>query len=46
MVSGVLVIALFNILMGILILAFPNFLRFIVGAYFLISGILMLIFNV
>jgi len=46
MVSGTLILALFNILMGILILAFPNFLRFIIGAYFLISGLLMIIFNI
>ncbi len=44
MVSTTLIIALLNILFGLLVLMFPSFLRIIVGIYFILSGILMLIF--
>ena len=46
MVSVTLIIALVNILFGLLILIFPPFLRIIVGVYFLLSGLLMLVFGI
>ena len=42
MVALSLIIALMNILFGVLILSFPSFLRVIIGTYFLLNGILML----
>ncbi|HLC58438.1 MAG TPA: DUF3096 domain-containing protein [Candidatus Nanoarchaeia archaeon] len=45
MILSVTIIAMVTILFGILVLAFPNFLRLIVGLYFIISGLLMLLFN-
>jgi len=45
MVISVTILALVTILFGILVLAFPNFLRLIVGLYFILSGLLMLLFN-
>ena len=35
--------AIISIIFGILVLAFPKFLRYFVGFYFLIIGILMLL---
>jgi len=35
--------AVISIIFGILVLAFPRFLRYFVGFYFLIIGILMLL---
>ncbi len=37
------VLALITILFGILVIVFPDFLPILVGVYFLIQGILMLI---
>ncbi len=37
------VLALLTILFGILVIALPQFLRFVVGSYFILSGILMLV---
>ncbi|MEK6741906.1 MAG: DUF3096 domain-containing protein [Nanoarchaeota archaeon] len=36
--------AIVSILFGILVLAFPKFLRYFVGAYFLIIGLIQLFF--
>ncbi len=38
-----LVAAIITIVFGILVLAFPGFLRWIIGAYLVLSGILMLL---
>lgn len=35
--------AIVSIIFGILVLAFPKFLRYLIGFYFLIIGILMLL---
>lgn len=35
-------IALINIALGVAILVFPTFLRFLVGAYFIINGLFVL----
>ncbi|MBS3167635.1 DUF3096 domain-containing protein [Candidatus Woesearchaeota archaeon] len=45
MVSTITIIAIVNIIFGILILTFPNFLRLIVGLYFILIGLFMLIFG-
>ncbi len=41
--SSTIIVALFNIIFGILVLAFPRFLRYFIGGYFLIIGIVMLL---
>jgi len=43
MVSIKVVMALVSIGFGVLVIAFPAFLRWLIGAYFVISGILMLL---
>jgi uncharacterized membrane protein HdeD (DUF308 family) len=35
--------AIVNIIFGILVLSFPKFLRYVVGIYFLLTGLLMLL---
>jgi hypothetical protein len=35
--------AMVTIVFGVLVLAFPGFLRWIIGAYLILSGILMLV---
>jgi uncharacterized membrane protein HdeD (DUF308 family) len=42
-IGGTAVSAMINILFGVLVLSFPKFLRYMVGAYFLLSGVLMLL---
>ncbi len=42
MVSETLVVGILNVLVGILILAVEGSLRFIVGGYLLLAGILMI----
>lgn len=42
-IGGSVVSAIVNILFGVLVLSFPKFLRYTVGAYFLLSGVLMLL---
>lgn len=42
-IGGKAVLAIVNILFGVLVLAFPKFLRYTVGGYFLLSGVLMLL---
>ena len=37
-------IAVINIIFGLLVLLYPNFLRLMVGAYFLLSGLLLMLF--
>lgn len=32
-----------NIVFGILVLSFPKFLRYVIGIYFLLTGLLMLL---
>jgi len=44
MVQGTLIIAALNILIGLLIIIFPGLLRVLIGGYFILAGILMLLF--
>lgn len=37
------IIAIVSIIFGIMIIAFPRFLRFIVGGYFILNGLLLLL---
>lgn len=43
MVSETLIVGIINVLVGILILAIEGSLRFIVGGYLLLTGILMVV---
>lgn len=35
--------AVVNIIFGILVLSFPKFLRYVIGIYFLLTGLLLLL---
>ncbi len=41
MVSAKVIMALTSIVFGILVIAFPGLLRWIIGLYFILSGLLM-----
>ncbi len=41
MVSAKVVMALTSIIFGVLVIAFPGMLRWIIGLYFILSGLLM-----
>ncbi|MEM3154342.1 MAG: DUF3096 domain-containing protein [Candidatus Woesearchaeota archaeon] len=43
MVSAKVVVAVTSIIFGILVIAFPGLLRWIIGLYFILSGLLTLL---
>jgi hypothetical protein len=43
-IDAALVVAVLNIVIGILIIVFPAMLRVLVGGYFIVSGVLTLVF--
>ena len=44
MVDWQIIVAIFNIIFGILVLIFPPFLRIMVGGYFILTGIVLLLY--